>query len=148
MSAAPHKERLPAYLQHNLCAVLPKVYYKINGRIKDMIIRGGENIYPKEIEEFIYTHPKVKDVQVIGVPDEQYGEEIMACVILNDGETMTEEELKTYVLEHMAKHKTPKYVAFVESFPMNAAGKILKYKMRENAIDLLGLHDASRIVTA
>ncbi len=132
----------------DLARKTPEGYYKITGRIKDMIIRGGENIYPKEIEEFIYTHPKVKDVQVIGVPDEQYGEEIMACVILNDGETMTEEELKTYVLEHMAKHKTPKYVAFVESFPMNAAGKILKYKMRENAIDLLGLHDASRIVTA
>ena len=94
-----------------------------------MIIRGGENIYPREIEEFIYTHPKVRDVQVIGVPDEQYGEEIMACVILKEGETMTEEELKEYVLSHMAKHKAPRYVDFVEAFPMNAAGKILKYRM-------------------
>ena len=113
-----------------------------------MIIRGGENIYPKEIEDFIYTHPKVKDVQVIGVPDSQYGEEIMACVILNEGEAMTEDELKEYVLTHMAKHKVPRYVDFVDSFPMNAAGKILKYKMRENAVDKLGLQKASKIETA
>lgn len=123
-------------------------YFKITGRIKDMIIRGGENIYPKEIEDFIYTHPKVKDVQVIGVPDEQYGEEIMACVILKEGETMTEEELKEYVRSHMAKHKTPRYVDFVTEFPMNAAGKILKYKMREQAVEKLGLQAASRIETA
>ena len=126
----------------------PEGNYKITGRIKDMIIRGGENIYPKEIEEFIYTNPKVKDVQVIGVPDQQYGEEIMACVILKDGETMTEEELKDFVKDHMAKHKTPKYVDFVEEFPMNAAGKILKYKMRENAVEKFGLQAASKIVTA
>lgn len=123
-------------------------YYKITGRIKDMIIRGGENIYPKEIEDFIYTHPKVKDVQVIGVPDEQYGEEIMACIILKEDETATEDEIKTYVKEHMAKHKTPRYVSFVKEFPMNAAGKILKYKMRENAVDELGLKKAASIVTA
>ena len=95
-----------------------------------MIIRGGENIYPKEIEDFIYTHPKVKDVQVIGVPDKQYGEEIMACVVLKPGEAMTERSFKDYVASHMAKHKVPRYVDFVDSFPMNAAGKILKYKMR------------------
>ena len=122
--------------------------FKITGRIKDMIIRGGENIYPKEIEDFIYTHPKVKDVQVIGVPDEQYGEEIMACVIVRDGETLTEDELRDYIRSHMAKHKTPRYISFVDSFPMNAAGKILKYKMRENAVERLGLQKASRIVTA
>lgn len=122
--------------------------YKITGRIKDMIIRGGENIYPKEIEDFIYTHPKISDVQVIGVPDKQYGEEIMACVILKEGETMTENELKEYVSTHMAKHKTPRYVSFVDSFPMNAAGKILKYKMREDAVELLGLKDAKNIETA
>ena len=110
------------------------------------LYKEGKTI--KEIEEFIYTHPKVKDVQVIGVPDAQYGEEIMACIILNDGETMTEEELKEYVLSHMAKHKVPRYVNFVDSFPMNAAGKILKYKMREAAVDKLGLHKASKIVTA
>ncbi|MBP5159206.1 MAG: AMP-binding protein, partial [Lachnospiraceae bacterium] len=126
----------------------PEGYFKITGRLKDMIIRGGENIYPKEIEEFIYTHEKVKDVQVIGVPDKQYGEEIMAVVILKEGETMTEDELKDYVRTHMAKHKVPRYVDFVEEFPMNAAGKILKYKMREAAVEKLGLQDASRIVTA
>ena len=123
-------------------------YYKITGRIKDMIIRGGENIYPKEIEDFIYTHPKVKDVQVIGVPDKQYGEEIMAFVILKDGEEMTADELKNYIRSHMAKHKTPKYVNFITQFPMNAAGKILKYKMREDAIETLGLSSDSQIVTA
>ena len=125
-----------------------KGYYKITGRIKDMIIRGGENIYPKEIEDFLYTHPKVTDVQVIGVPDKQYGEEIMACIILNDGETSSEEEIKQYVLDHMAKHKVPRYVDFVTEFPMNAAGKILKYKMREAAVEKLNLQQASKIVTA
>ena len=126
----------------------PEGYYKITGRIKDMIIRGGENIYPKEIEEFIYTHPKVEDVQVIGVPDRDYGEEIMACVILKEGETMTEDELKNYVRKNMAKHKIPRYVDFVDSFPMNAAGKILKYKMREAAVEKFGLQAANAIVTA
>lgn len=113
--------------------------FRITGRLKDMIIRGGENIYPKEIEEFFYTHPKVSDVQVIGVPDRQYGEEIMACIILKEGETATVEEMKKFVLDHMAKHKVPRYIEFVESFPMNAAGKILKYKMREDAVERLGL---------
>lgn len=114
-------------------------YFRITGRIKDMIIRGGENIYPKEIEDFIYTHPKVKDVQVIGVPDKDYGEEIMACVILKEGMEMTADELKDYVRSHLAKHKTPRYVEFVKEFPMNAAGKILKYKLREEAREKLGL---------
>lgn len=123
-------------------------YYRITGRIKDMIIRGGENIYPKEIEDFLYTHPKIRDVQVIGVPDKAYGEEIMACVILNEGESMTEEEVKEYVLTHMAKHKTPRYVSFVTEFPMNAAGKVLKYKMREEAVKKLSLQEAASIVTA
>lgn len=123
-------------------------YYKITGRIKDMIIRGGENIYPKEIEDFIYTHPKVRDVQVIGVPDKQYGEEIMACVILKEGENLTEDELKDYIRSHMAKHKTPRYIDFVNEFPMNAAGKIMKYKMREQAVEKFGLQSASKIVTA
>ena len=122
--------------------------YKITGRIKDMIIRGGENIYPKEIEDFLYTHPKIKDVQVIGVPDKQYGEEIMACVVLKEDETSSEAEMKEYVMTHMAKHKTPRYVAFVEDFPMNAAGKIQKYKMREWAVEYLKLHEANAIVTA
>ena len=122
--------------------------YRITGRLKDMIIRGGENIYPKEIEEFIYTHPKVSDVQVIGVPDKAMGEEIMACIILKEGETMTVEEMKKYVLDHMAKHKVPKYIDFVDSFPMNDAGKIQKYKMREQAVEKLGLQKDAAIETA
>ena len=113
-----------------------------------MIIRGGENIYPKEIEDFLYTNPKVKDVQVIGVPDEQYGEEIMACVVLKEGETSSEEELKDFVRTHMAKHKVPRYIDFVDGFPMNAAGKILKYKMREEAVKKLNLQKAASIETA
>jgi fatty-acyl-CoA synthase len=126
----------------------PDGNYKITGRIKDMIIRGGENIYPKEIEDFIYTHEKVKDVQVIGVPDKQYGEEIMACVVLKEGAAATEEDIRDFVRSHMAKHKTPRYVRFVSEFPMNAAGKILKYKMVEEAVEYLGLQDASKIGTA
>ena len=125
----------------------PEGNYRITGRLKDMIIRGGENIYPKEIEEFIYTNDKVKDVQVIGVPDEQYGEEIMACVILKEGETMTADEMKEYVKSHMAKHKVPKYIDFVDSFPMNAAGKILKFQMREEAAKRLGIKKVEGIVT-
>ncbi|MBE6824324.1 MAG: AMP-dependent synthetase [Ruminococcaceae bacterium] len=122
--------------------------YRITGRLKDMIIRGGENIYPKEIEEFIYTHEKVSDVQVIGVPDEQYGEEIMACIILKDGESMTEAEMKEYIGANMARHKVPRYVDFVSSFPTNAAGKIMKYKMREQAVEKLGLQKANSVETA
>lgn len=117
----------------DLACRTPGGNYLITGRLKDMIIRGGENIYPKEIEEFIYTNPKVSDVQVIGVPDKQYGEEIMACIILKDGETMTADEMKAYVNANMARHKVPRYIDFVDKFPMNAAGKILKYKMREEA---------------
>ncbi|MFA6829082.1 MAG: AMP-binding protein, partial [Saccharofermentanales bacterium] len=126
----------------------PDGYYKITGRIKDMIIRGGENIYPKEIEDFLYTHPKIKDVQVIGVPDKDYGEEILAEVILHPNQSSSEEEIKEFVLSHMAKHKVPRYVDFVSEFPMNAAGKILKYKMREAAIERHQLQNASKIVTA
>ncbi len=124
----------------------PEGNYKITGRLKDMIIRGGENIYPKEIEEFIYTHDAVKDVQVIGIPDEQYGEEIMACIILKEGVSLTEDEMKQYILSHMAKHKCPKYINFVDAFPMNAAGKILKYKMREQAVEKLKIKKVDGIV--
>ena len=113
--------------------------YRITGRLKDMIIRGGENIYPKEIEEFIYTHPETRDVQVIGVPDKKYGEEIMACIILKNKGSVTVEEMTNYIKASMARHKVPKYIEFVDSFPMNAAGKVLKYKMREDAAARLGL---------
>ncbi len=123
-------------------------YYKITGRIKDMIIRGGENIYPKEIEEFLYTHEAVSDVQVIGVPSQKYGEEIMACIILKEGMTLTEDEVKDLVRANMARHKVPRYVRFVDAFPLTASGKIQKYKMREEAIEYLNLHEAAGIETA
>ncbi len=113
--------------------------YRITGRLKDMIIRGGENLYPKEIEEFIYTHPGVRDVQVIGVPDVKYGEEAMACIILKEPGSVTEEEMLAFIKQSLARHKVPRYIEFVDAFPMNAAGKILKYKMREDAVKRLGL---------
>jgi fatty-acyl-CoA synthase len=119
-------------------------YCKITGRLKDMIIRGGENIYPREIEEFIYTHPKVKDVQVVGVPSEKYGEEVMAFIQIKPGNSITEEELKEYCREKIARYKIPKYIAFVENFPITASGKIQKYKLREQAIKILGLQNAAK----
>jgi len=122
----------------DLATVDEKGNYRITGRIKDMIIRGGENIYPKEIEELLYRHPKVKDVQVIGVPSKIYGEEIMACIKLRDFVTeCTAEEIKDFVREHMARHKVPSYVEFMDEFPMTASGKIQKYKLREWAAQLL-----------
>ncbi len=114
-------------------------YYRITGRIKDMIIRGGENIYPKEIEEFLYTNPKVLDVQVVGVPSKQYGEEVCACVVLRKDEAITEDELKDYVRDNLARHKVPKYILFMSEFPMTASGKIQKYKLREEAAQRLNL---------
>ena len=119
----------------DICCRTPDGYYKVTGRLKDMIIRGGENLYPREIEEFYLTHQKVRDIQVVGVPDERYGEEACAYIILNAGETSSEDEMREYGNEHMAKHKVPRYFVFVKEFPMNAAGKILKYKMREDAIE-------------
>ena len=132
----------------DLCTVDKDGYYKVVGRIKDMIIRGGENIYPKEIEEFYYTQPIVKDVQVIGVPSEQYGEEVMAVIILKEGESATPEELKELAKSHLAKHKVPRYIRIVDSFPVTASGKIQKFKMREEAIELLKLQSAAEIETA
>ena len=126
----------------------PDGTYLITGRLKDMIIRGGENIYPKEIEEFIYTHPAVADVQVIGVPDAKYGEAVMACIVLKPGQQCTKEEMTEYIKSHMARHKVPQYIEFVDAFPMNAAGKVLKYKMREEAAERLGLVGAAGIDTA
>ncbi|MBQ3115556.1 MAG: AMP-binding protein [Clostridia bacterium] len=119
----------------DICCRTPDGYYKVTGRLKDMIIRGGENLYPREIEEFYLTNDKVRDVQVVGVPDARYGEEACAYIILKKGETSSEEEMREYGNSHMAKHKVPRYFIFVSDFPMNAAGKILKYKMREDAIE-------------
>lgn len=117
-------------------------YVNIVGRIKDMVIRGGENVYPREIEEFLYAHPAVSDVQVIGVPDEKYGEELMAWVKLREGETVTEEALRAYCKDKIAYFKVPRYWKFVESFPMTVTGKIRKVAMREASVAELGLDDA------
>jgi fatty-acyl-CoA synthase len=127
----------------DLAAMDDDGYVKIVGRIKDMIIRGGENVYPREIEEFLYTHPDVADVQVIGVPDERYGEEIMAWVQLREGATVTEEELKEHCRGKIAHYKVPRYVRFTDAFPMTVTGKVQKYKMRETAIEELGLVEAA-----
>jgi fatty-acyl-CoA synthase len=123
-------------------------YVNIVGRIKDMIIRGGENVYPREIEEFLYTHPAIVDVQVIGVPDERYGEEIMAWVRVAEGQALTTEELRAFCQGRIAHFKVPRYVHVVEEFPMTVTGKIQKFKMRESAIELLGLQSAAAIRTA
>ena len=132
----------------DLACRTPDGNYRITGRLKDMIIRGGENIYPKELEEFLYSHPKVKDVQVIGVPDEELGEEIVACIIMKENESATEEEIKAFFRANMARHKCPRYIDFTDEFPMNVAGKILKYKMREQAIEKFHLQKAASIKTA
>jgi fatty-acyl-CoA synthase len=123
-------------------------YLNIVGRIKDMIIRGGENVYPREIEEFLYTHPKVRDVQVIGVPDAKYGEEIMAYIQLQPGEQATTEEIREFCKGQIAHYKVPRYVKFVDSFPMTVTGKIQKFIMREEAIGELGLQNAASMKTA
>ena len=123
----------------DICCKTEDGYYKVTGRLKDMIIRGGENLYPREIEEFYLTHDKVKDVQVVGVPDQRYGEEACAWIILHKGETSNEEEMREYGNSHMAKHKVPRYFVFTGEFPMNAAGKILKYKMKDESVKLLNL---------
>jgi fatty-acyl-CoA synthase len=123
-------------------------YVNIVGRAKDMIIRGGENIYPREIEEFLYGHPKIRDVQVIGVPDERYGEEVMAWVILHPGQDASPEELRAYCQGQIAHYKIPRHWRFVDSFPMTVTGKIQKYKMREQAIEELKLEVAAAVVTA
>ncbi|MBL0224416.1 MAG: AMP-binding protein [Geobacteraceae bacterium] len=117
-------------------------YCKITGRIKQMIIRGGENIYPREIEEFLYTHPKISDVQVYGVPDRKYGEQVMASIILKKGVEMAEDEVRDFCRGRIANYKIPKYVKFVESYPMTASGKIQKFKMRDMAIKELQLEEA------
>ena len=123
-------------------------YVRIVGRIKDMVIRGGENVYPREIEEFLYTHPDIADVQVIGVPDERYGEELMAWVIPRAGASLTEDEVRDFCRGQIAHYKIPRYVKLVDSFPMTVTGKVQKFKMRETAIDELGLDKAAAIATA
>jgi fatty-acyl-CoA synthase len=123
-------------------------YVNIVGRIKDMIIRGGENVYPREVEEFLYTHPKISDVQVIGLPDPRYGEEIMAWVKVKPGEQLTEEEVKEFCRGKIAHYKVPRYVKFVDAFPMTVTGKIQKFLMRQQSTEELGLQSAASIETA
>jgi fatty-acyl-CoA synthase len=123
-------------------------YFRITGRSKDMIIRGGENIAPREIEELLYQHPKIEDVQIVGVPDRKFGEEIAAWIKLRRGESATEDEIRDYCRASLAHYKTPRYVRFVESFPTTVTGKIQKFKIRQQAIEELGLGDVARQETA
>jgi fatty-acyl-CoA synthase len=123
-------------------------YVRIVGRIKDMIIRGGENVYPREIEEFLYTHPDVADVQVIGVPDERYGEELMAWIVTRAAVALTEDDVRDFCRGQIAHFKIPRYIKFVDSFPMTVTGKVQKFKMREAAIEELGLDRAAAVATA
>ncbi|HEX4106750.1 MAG TPA: AMP-binding protein [Solirubrobacteraceae bacterium] len=123
-------------------------YLNIVGRIKDMIIRGGENIYPREVEEFLYTHPDVSDVQVVGVPDERYGEELMAWVIVREGATVDEGALREHCRGRIAHYKVPRYFAFVDAFPMTVTGKVQKFRLREAGIEQLGLQGAAATLTA
>ena len=123
-------------------------YINIVGRIKDMIIRGGENIYPREIEEFLHTHPHVSEAHVVGVPSPRYGEEVMAFVKVRAGATLTAEELTAFCRGQIASFKIPRHLRFVDSFPCTVTGKVQKYRLREIAIDDLGLESAAQIKTA
>jgi len=127
---------------------MKKATSNIAGRIKDMIIRGGENVYPREIEEFLYTHPKISDVQVIGLPDPKYGEEIMAWIKLREGESLEEEEIKSFCQDQIAHFKIPRYIKFTDAFPMTVTGKIRKVEMRSISIKELNLDGAEKIQTA
>jgi fatty-acyl-CoA synthase len=123
-------------------------YFRITGRIKDTIVRGGENVAPREVEELLYQHPKVEQVSVVGVPDCKFGEEVLACIKLRSGETATEQEIREFCRAHLAHFKTPRYVKFVDRFPTTVTGKIQKYKIRQQAIAELKLWDAAHMETA
>ena len=118
-------------------------YLNIVGRIKDLVIRGGENVYPREVEEFLYSHPAVEDVQVVGVPDPRYGEELCAWVRLKEGASLTEEELRAYCQGRLAHYKVPRYLLVTDEFPMTVTGKVQKFKMRDASIERLGLEAAA-----
>ena len=132
----------------DLAAMDDEGYVNIVGRIKDMIIRGGENVYPREIEEFLYTHPDVIEVQVVGIPDVRYGEQIMAWVQLRDGAETTAEDVRNFCRGTVAHYKVPRYIKFTDSFPMTITGKIQKFKMREQSIEELGLNEAAQVRSA
>ncbi len=123
-------------------------YCKITGRAKDVIIRGGENVYPREVEEFLFTCPGISEVQVVGVPDRKYGEQVMAWIKPAEGARLTAEGVQEFCCGKIAAYKIPKHIKFVESFPLTVTGKIQKFRMREIAIEELKLESAGRIETA
>ncbi len=120
-------------------------YCRITGRLKDMIIRGGENVYPREIEEFLYQHPKVLDVQVVGVPDPKFGEEVSAWIVLKEGESATSDEIRNYCKGKISRYKIPRYIEFVSEYPMTASGKIQKFKLREVAMERFNLTESAEV---
>jgi fatty-acyl-CoA synthase len=132
----------------DLAVETPDGYYRITGRIKDMIIRGGENVYPREIEEYLHAHPAVLDVQVVGLPDERYGEEVCAWVRLRPGAALTEEQLKDHCRGKIAHYKVPRYVIFVEEYPTTVTGKVQKFRLRELGVERFGLRKAAAVETA
>jgi fatty-acyl-CoA synthase len=132
----------------DLASRTPDGYYRITGRLKDMIIRGGENVYPREIEDFLYTHPAVTDVQVVGLPDARLGEEVSAWIQLKAGANVTEDEIKSFCRSRIAHFKVPRYVVFVEEYPKTVTGKIQKFKLRELGIARFGLQNEASVETA
>jgi len=126
----------------DLATLDPEGYCNIVGRIKDMVIRGGENLYPREIEEFLFSHPKIQDVQVFGVADQKYGEELCAWIRLREGETMSEDDVRDFCRGQIAHQKIPRYVEFVDEFPMTATGKVQKFIMRQRVEERRGLKSA------
>jgi fatty-acyl-CoA synthase len=132
----------------DLARQTPDGYYRITGRIKDMIIRGGENIYPREIEEFLHSHPAVADVQVVGLPDEKFGEEVSAWIRAKPGCVLSEDEIKAFCRDKIAHYKVPRYIAVVETYPTTVTGKVQKFKLRELGIDRFGLQKAAGVETA
>jgi fatty-acyl-CoA synthase len=132
----------------DLAVRTPEGHYKITGRIKDMIIRGGENVYPREIEEFLLTNPKIRDAQVVGVPDERFGEQVSAWIVLKEPGSMTTDDVKAFCRERIAHYKVPYYIEFVEEFPLTVTGKVQKFKLREMGVTRFGLERAAGIKTA
>ena len=132
----------------DLATMDAKGYVNIVGRLKDMVIRGGENLFPAEIEEFLVRHPKVAEVQVVGVPDAYFGEELLAVVIPKAGEDLTEQELRDYCKGQISHQKIPRYVQFVESYPLTVSGKVQKFVLREQAVKTLGLEEVAKMKTA
>ncbi|MBI2433541.1 MAG: AMP-binding protein, partial [Candidatus Hydrogenedentes bacterium] len=131
----------------DLAVRTPDGHYRITGRSKDVIIRGGENVYPREVEEFLLSHPKVRDVQVVGLPDTKYGEQVSAWVIPEDA-SLTEDELRAWCAGKIAHFKIPKYIQFTDAYPLTVTGKVQKFRLREMGIDRFQLQEAARIETA